>query len=172
MAVLYLDPNADGTPFEWFGTFSNVDDGVRQPTSPTTVDSLYIDNFSEGDECNLLYPAPSTAGTITQVDCWTSIPNGEPELELKINGSSQGYRSSKSGITSNSWAYYRYTALSIQLNGAVFVTRHVTGSDEDDEIRAAYLEVTYTPAPASSGVASMRHILENSFIAPPFLGKK
>ena len=171
MATLYLDPNADGTPFEWYGTYSNVDDGVRQPTSPLTVDSLYIDNFSEGDECNLLYPAPSTAGTITQVDVWTCTPNGEPELELKINSTSQGYRSSKTGATSNSWVYHRYTSLSIALSGASFVTRHVTGSDEDDEIQAAYIEVTYTPAPASSGVAYCKHILDDSLIVPPFLGR-
>lgn len=170
MATLYLDPTGQTTPFQWSGSYTNVDDGVREPTSPTTVDSLSIDNFSQGNECNLTYTAVSTAGTITQVDAWTNIPNGEPEFELFINGTSQGYRSSKTGLTSNGWAYYRYTGLSTELNGATWKTRHVTGTEEDDEIRAVYLDITYTPSATPSGVVYPRHIFEQGVIMPPFLG--
>ena len=42
MATVYTDPNGDSTPMEWFihtnpdNYYSNIDDGVRQPTVPST----------------------------------------------------------------------------------------------------------------------------------------
>lgn len=169
MAILYLDPTGAGSPFQWFGSYTNIDDGVRQPTVPNSVnsDTLYIDAFTEGDKATLTYDDPTTAGTITAISVWVYTPNGEGQTELKVNGTSLGNRSKDTTVSN--WDGFDYTGLSIALSGASFITIHSCGSEEDDEIHAVYIEITYTPS-AAPGVVYPRHILADNIIMPPWLG--
>ena len=147
MAVFYLDPTGNGSPFNWSGSYANVDDGIREPTVRTSVDSLYVSEFSEDSECRLTYTTPTEiAGTITRLDGWQVAPSGRPDYGIILNGTDLGLRSSISTATSNSWYSYAYTGLSVDIAGATFVSRHVCSDEEDDEIYATYIAVTYTPS--------------------------
>lgn len=169
MAILYLDPSGNGTPFDsaWSGDYTNLDDGDRYTDNPPVTDEMYTSN--EDAQATITFTIPSS-GTPSSYRLYTWNDQGVPAYELRLSGTGQGNKTSNDGSV-NGWYKYNWansTPFASLSEIAVVITG---GSDEDDSVEAMYLEITYTPSttwpPWGYGTTIMG---PSSIIHPPGAG--
>lgn len=149
MTTFYLDPNSDiSTPAG--GTYSNIDDGVRAPTDPTTggdgVYNLYNDKDDNNDEDQFGCETPVGAtGTVTAIylKFYSSNAGGGdfiPSGNIRVNGTWQTAQSYSEG---GGWTTLTFTgswnAATLTNMGMAFSTTDLANG-ESHRINAAYLE--------------------------------
>jgi hypothetical protein len=167
MAILYLDPTSNGSPFQWGGTYADIDDGLRQPTN---ADSTGIDSSSEGDVAVVNFNNTGNTGTASLVTIWAWADTGYGDIDLSINGSWQNQRSMATyDAATSSWIAFSYTTTA-DLSTATFAVKFVCGDEEDDYIDAVYLSITYTVTSSYPHGASILMTDTHSIIHPPGSG--
>ena len=172
MAILYLDPTGNGTPFDgsWSGDYTDLDDGDRSTGGTPVTDYIY--SSSPGDQATITFTVPGD-GTPSNYRVWIWADAGKPEIELRLSGTGQGNKTTQDVSGAGSWYGYDYadtTDFASVTEIAVVVT---CGSDEDDEVEAMYLEITYTPGGGGTQsiyAASASLLGPSSVIFPPGAG--
>ncbi len=156
----YIDPDGDGSNANgnWSSTgtyfYTEIDDGVREPNTPTTSD--YISSrFVDVGELFLRMSTISSVDTVSQIDVWVyhnDGANGELFVQLYDDDESTT-RSSRAAFTQSStdaWHSVTFSGLSLtqaqldSLSIALDVDRFSGGPPNDVVVYAMYAEVTYT----------------------------
>jgi len=168
----YIDPNGDGSTANWNttsggGTYSTeIDEGTRQPTTPTTSDNITA-NASTGGSIFQDMTTVASAVTTTQIQVWlyhNDGSNGEIFVQLWDEDESTT-RSSETAITqSTSDAWHSVTFSSLALTQAQLNTISVRmrankngpGGAATITVYAMYADVTYSSTPPAFTQSSYR----------------
>ena len=171
MATLYLDPVSDGSPFQWNGSYLDVDGGNRSGGGSTSSGS--IQSYSEGDQAVINYGLPgSTSDTISAITVWAYVDgaDGRPSVDLYIN-SWQGQRTNSARSSSvGGWSGWEYSYSGTFSSVTGLKSKHVCSSEEDDDIADVYLEITYEAASSSWPIAAAVVATQQVIIPPPIFG--
>jgi hypothetical protein len=90
-STTYLDPDGNGTATAWTNTYTNVDDGVRQPTAPS--DGLTISGTTTDETAETLTFETDTWTSDTVYTLWVYGTGGNKrgiDVAYSVNGSDPG----------------------------------------------------------------------------------
>jgi len=149
MATEYLDPNSNITSVWKTYNYTNIDNGVRQPSTNT---SDYIQwNKSDDDEIQAYGMSNlSSLTSITSIKVWVygKRTSDDPDLQCRINvgGSYEDYQNF--GLTStSSWHSLTFngtwTDTDVNALGVYFLSGSI-GNFSDNKIYLVYAEITGT----------------------------
>ena len=149
MATEYLDPNSNITSVWKTYNYTNIDNGVRQPSTNT---SDYIQwNKSDDDEIQAYGMSNlSSLTSITSIKVWVygKRTSHDPDLQCRINvgGSYEDYQNF--GLTStSSWHSLTFngtwTDTDVNALGVYFLSGSI-GGFSDNKIYLVYAEITGT----------------------------
>lgn len=177
MSTAYGDPNSD-VAYTWSDDaatdYTRIDDGVRQPSAPSTGGDGQYCYCSPNDDNELASfgcTQPSISGTVTQVTAWAFMEwqnsGGTMALGAYFNGSTQT-ASNKSVTNSQNWYSTVYSSLSIPA-ASLFPWRinlqpGTVGKSDDVFVYGAYLEVTYTAGGGGGGSNNGGFLIFSGFI--------
>lgn len=158
----YTDPTSNGPTVDWdYFSYTNIDDGVRQPTTPTvspvTSQTVYHGDGSPSESSMWDFIIGTSTDVITEVTLWfyvSSTYDALASFELGIGGD-LGTEDSGNG-SSGGWRYRTWTGLSISMSGGL--TPRVTGTfpsiskgDDSHRYAAMYLEYTHEGSGGGGG---------------------
>lgn len=169
MATLYLDPTGNGSLGFWFNDYTAIDDGDRAAGGTPGTDSMSV--YNEGSEAVITFTIPSS-GTPSNYRLYTWNDTGVPVYDLRLSGVLQGSKGNadKDG-TDNGWYYYDWAHSTDFASLTEIAVIMAGGPDEDDEVEAIYLEITYTPSgPTFPPWAPFTIMGSSSIIHPPGAG--
>jgi len=169
MATLYLDPVSDGSPFQWSGSYLDVDGGNRSDGGSTSSGS--IQSLSEGDQAVINYGLPgSTSDTISAITLWSYASSEKPSVDLYIN-SWQGQRANSArSSTVGDWSGWEYSYTGTFSSVTGLKSKHICSEYEDDDVEDIYLEITYEAASSSWPIAAAVVATQQVIIPPPIFG--
>jgi len=157
----YIDPNADGSTASWTSTgssfYTEIDEGIRQPTTPTISD--YISGLA--GRSGVIYQNMSTisgAFNTNTVTVWVyhnDGANGEIFVQL-VNDNETTTYSSRTALTrtsSNAWHSVTFSGLALtqtqldQLSISLEVEKNGGGATATANVYEVYADVVYTSTP-------------------------
>lgn len=160
----YIDPVGDGTNTLWSSTgtsfYTEIDDGVRQPTIPTTSDYIY-GYFTDDPTIYLRMSSISNIQSVSQVVVWIYHKDdsaGQISAQL-YDDDETTTRSSETNFTQSTvdaWHSVTFSGLSLtqaqldSLSVMLHDTRGGGGGRTYQYVYAMYAEITYTEAAAVS----------------------
>jgi len=171
----YIDPNADGPTSEWDDdAYTRIDDGVRQPTTPTLgVGEEVEDRDKSGEltqEWGLENLAAVSGETTTFVKLWLFQVSGgdaaNTNQEVKFAGTWRGTFDASGNV--GSWYWYRWDiAVSIDsgatTNGLRVKSGVLANGESGESYGAAYVEIEsepdVTPQPVEQEYRRGLHVL-------------
>lgn len=155
----FIDPNGDGSVgANWSRTgaayYSDIDDGTRQPTTPSTADYISISN-NKADNAFIQMTSLSNVQSVSSVTVWAyhnDGSNGTTYVQLydAAESSSLSSESSFTQRTSGAWDSVTFNGLALtqsDLDGLRLRFRVVKtggGGPATQFIYAVYADVTYT----------------------------
>lgn len=157
MATGYSDPDGDITT-QWNRTgggahYLAINDGVRQPTVPSTGSGQTIDAL-DGDESDIdeftMDNSITDVAVVTQIVIWTYGFNTPANMDGKIRIYIGGWQTEYTLNFSSSWGWVSVTWngswSQAQLNGLQlrYTANSLIGKFDAHIIAAAYAQVTYT----------------------------
>lgn len=160
----YIDPNGDGSMPDYESTgssyYTEIDDGVRQSTTPDTSDYISVRNNKNATAFFSMSSIPDVS-SVSQIEVWAYYndgTNGELYVQLYDGDETNSYTSEASLSTTNildHWDSATFSNLSLSqselddLKIRIRIDKGV-GSPEINQVYAMYAEVTYTAAPSIS----------------------
>ena len=168
MATDYSDPSGNGTNQWAYGSYTNVDDGTRQPTtptvSPTTTELVWESDNTVIAVCEWTFSIAAAFRTVTEVTAWRykhASNQGTPTWTDEFAGA-LGAADSTGNV--GSWDYATWTGLSIDLaagvSGKMSASLAAVGKgDNGAEYGGLYFEYEYTAYTPGSGSAGSPFLL-------------
>ncbi len=158
----YIDPNGDGTIVSgWSSTgtsyYTEIDEGTRQPNTPTTSDNIY-GGFTDTGIAYMNMSTLTNVDSVSQVVVWAYHNDGaRGQLYAQLYDDDETTtRSSSAAFTTTStdaWHSVTFSGLSLtqaqldSLTVALWKDRASGGAPNDVIVYAMYAEVTYTETP-------------------------
>jgi len=174
MATEYLDPISNGATTEWdYHDYTNVDDGVRQPTvptaSPATTETVYNTDGKPTEDATWKFAIGHQWRRVTEVTLWTYrsyTGDYSASFSLNFNGAMGAHDSAQ---TVGNWYGQTWTGLAINLWAGVapVVTGTfpaITKGDDSSAYSAVYLEYedeAYDPG-ANEQITATNHSYEST----------
>ena len=105
MPIVFLDPDGDLTPFDWNGSFIDIDDGIRDPTVPGTDD---IDETTIADVAVVsTEDGPADYGSNTAVRAVAYIvPSSDRGADVELRKADETVLSTASVAAGGATAWY------------------------------------------------------------------
>jgi hypothetical protein len=156
----FIDPNGDGAVgSSWASTgssfYTEIDEAVRQPSTPSTSDNISILNNNKTDNAFIQMTTLSNVQAVSSVTVWiyhNDGSNGTTYVQLynAAESSNFGSEASFTPRSSNAWGSVTINSLSLSqsdLDGLKLrfrVAKTGGGGPSTHSIYAAYADVTYT----------------------------
>jgi hypothetical protein len=156
----FIDPNGDGSTGNWNttsggGTYSTeIDEGTRQPTTPTTSDNITAAANNGG---TIFQDMTSITGVtiVSQIQVWiyhNDGSNGEIIVQLydEDESTTRSGTANLTQSTSNAWHSVTFSSLSLNqsqldtLSVSLTANKNGGGSPATITVYAMYADVTYT----------------------------